>query len=211
MFSVCFSDEKQRICFRIGSVAATSGRSGFEGPNSGCGGRGSRGSHGYGGQVDGSVSGCGGSRLGRQTHAGTAPLFESPSRGAGENLAVPKAYGARFSHRPLECPPDRRISPPKVRCCIPSGLHAALAHRTRLLAPTTRPQRRCHRSLGGERLAADSKKASETSAHIVLINESGLFLNPLVRRTWAPKGQTPVLEADGGHRKKVSVIGGISV
>ena len=43
------------------------------------------------------------------------------------------------------------------------------------------------------------------------IDESGLFLNPLVRRTWAPKGQTPVLEADGGHRKKVSVIGGISV
>ena len=32
-----------------------------------------------------------------------------------------------------------------------------------------------------------------------------------MRRTWAPKGQTPVLEADGGHRKKVSVIGGISV
>jgi len=26
-----------------------------------------------------------------------------------------------------------------------------------------------------------------------------------------PKGRTPVLEADGGHRKKVSVIGGISV
>ena len=45
----------------------------------------------------------------------------------------------------------------------------------------------------------------------MLIDESGLFLNPLVRRTWAPKGQTPVLEADGGHRKKVSVIGGISV
>ncbi len=38
-----------------------------------------------------------------------------------------------------------------------------------------------------------------------------MFLNPLVRRTWAPKGQTPVLAADGGHRRKVSVIGGISV
>jgi transposase len=60
-------------------------------------------------------------------------------------------------------------------------------------------------------LAAYSKKASATGAHIVLIDESGLFLNPLVRRTWALKGQTPVLEADGGHRKKVSVIGGVSV
>ena len=44
-----------------------------------------------------------------------------------------------------------------------------------------------------------------------MIDESGLFLNPLVRRTWAPQGQTPVLDADGGHRRKVSVIGGISV
>lgn len=60
-------------------------------------------------------------------------------------------------------------------------------------------------------MAASSKKARAISAHIVLIDESGLFLNPLVRRTWALKGQTPVLEADGGHRKKVSVIGGVSV
>ena len=65
--------------------------------------------------------------------------------------------------------------------------------------------------MGRQRLAAHSKKANDTGAHLVLIDESGLFLNPLVRRTWAPKGQTPVLEADGGHRKKVSVIGGISV
>jgi putative transposase len=48
-------------------------------------------------------------------------------------------------------------------------------------------------------------------AHLVLIDETGLFLQPLVRRTWAPKGRTPVLVADGGHRKKVSVIGGVSV
>lgn len=37
------------------------------------------------------------------------------------------------------------------------------------------------------------------------------MLNPLVRRSWARKGQTPVLDADGGQRRKVSVIGGISV
>jgi transposase len=45
----------------------------------------------------------------------------------------------------------------------------------------------------------------------VLIDETGLFLNPLVRRTWALVGRTPVLDADGGHREKVSVIGGVSV
>lgn len=32
-----------------------------------------------------------------------------------------------------------------------------------------------------------------------------------MRRTWSVIGQTPVLDADGGHREKVSVIGGLSV
>ncbi len=32
-----------------------------------------------------------------------------------------------------------------------------------------------------------------------------------MRRTWSLIGHTPVLDADGGHRDKVSVIGGISV
>ena len=45
----------------------------------------------------------------------------------------------------------------------------------------------------------------------MLIDETGLFLTPLVRRSWAKIGQTPVLEVDGGHRDKVSVIAGVSV
>jgi transposase len=44
-----------------------------------------------------------------------------------------------------------------------------------------------------------------------LIDETGLFLNPLVKRSWAKIGQTPVLDVDGGHRDKVSVIAGVSV
>jgi transposase len=44
-----------------------------------------------------------------------------------------------------------------------------------------------------------------------MIDETGLFLNPLVRRTWALRGKTPVLVTDGGHREKVSVIGAVSV
>jgi hypothetical protein len=60
-------------------------------------------------------------------------------------------------------------------------------------------------------LAPDQKGARRRKAHLVLIDESGLFLNPLVRRSWAPKGETPVVGGDGGHRKKVSVIGAVSV
>lgn len=39
----------------------------------------------------------------------------------------------------------------------------------------------------------------------MLIDESGLMMAPLVRRTWAPRGQTPVLHQRGKHRERVSV------
>lgn len=45
----------------------------------------------------------------------------------------------------------------------------------------------------------------------MLIDETGLFLNPTVRRSWAPIGRTPVIGGDGGHRSKVSVIGAVTV
>lgn len=60
-------------------------------------------------------------------------------------------------------------------------------------------------------MAGAFKNAFADAAHIVLIDETGLFLNPLVRRTWAPKGKTPVLESWGGHRKKVRVIGAVTL
>jgi transposase len=38
-----------------------------------------------------------------------------------------------------------------------------------------------------------------------------LLLNPLVRRTLAPRGQTPSLPVTAGHRRKISVIAGLSL
>jgi hypothetical protein len=61
------------------------------------------------------------------------------------------------------------------------------------------------------RLAPHPKKAEADHAHVVLIDESGLFLNPLVRRSWAVRGKPPVIGGDGGRRKKVSVIGAATV
>jgi DDE superfamily endonuclease len=65
--------------------------------------------------------------------------------------------------------------------------------------------------VGAGGLAADSKKAADEHARIVLIDESGFFLNPLVRRTWARRGETPVTDSWGRHRERVSVIAGVSV
>lgn len=46
---------------------------------------------------------------------------------------------------------------------------------------------------------------------MVLIDESGVLLSPLVRRTLAPRGQTPILHVPAGHRHKVSVIAGLTL
>jgi putative transposase len=53
-------------------------------------------------------------------------------------------------------------------------------------------------------VAAHQKKARRQGAHIALIDESGLLMAPLVRRTWAPRGRTPDLD-QCGTRHKVSV------
>jgi transposase len=60
-------------------------------------------------------------------------------------------------------------------------------------------------------VATVEKKARDDRAYLVLIDESGFFLNPLVRRTWAPRGRTPSLTCFGRHRDKVSTIAAISV
>lgn len=61
------------------------------------------------------------------------------------------------------------------------------------------------------RRAPHPKKVTEGHAHLVLIDETGFLLNPPVRRTWAPRGKTPVIGGDGGPREKVSVIGAVGV
>jgi transposase len=59
--------------------------------------------------------------------------------------------------------------------------------------------------VAGVRLAAHQKKARRQGAHIALIDESGLLMAPLARRTWAPRGQTPELVQKSGTREKVSI------
>ncbi len=59
-------------------------------------------------------------------------------------------------------------------------------------------------------MAAGKKNASRLGAHLVFIDESGFQLTPSVRRTWAPRGETPRLYHLQRH-DRISVISGISV
>ena len=59
-------------------------------------------------------------------------------------------------------------------------------------------------------MAADKKKATRLGAHIVFVDESGFPLIPPVRKTWAPRGKTPI-HRHSYRRERISVISGISV
>lgn len=55
-----------------------------------------------------------------------------------------------------------------------------------------------------------ARAAEDRGAHLVFLDESGLMLTPTVRRTWAPRGRTPVLSA-WDRRDRISAISSISV
>jgi hypothetical protein len=92
-----------------------------------------------------------------------------------------------------------------------NGSPCAVTRRKNLSRARQGTRRGGRGALAGRRLAAHSKKAQAEGAHLVLIDESGFFLNPLVRRSWARKGKTPVLRTFGRHRHKVSVVAALSV
>jgi transposase len=61
-----------------------------------------------------------------------------------------------------------------------------------------------------EGLAADQKKTRRRGASIVFIDETGFRLQPVNRRTWAPRGQTPVQRAWDRY-DRLSVIGAVTL
>jgi transposase len=63
--------------------------------------------------------------------------------------------------------------------------------------------------LAAVRLATDKKNAIAWHAYVIFIDESGLLMAPLVRRTWALRGHRPVLLQRGRHREKVSIAGAL--
>lgn len=58
-------------------------------------------------------------------------------------------------------------------------------------------------------MAAHFKKAAEYAAKIILIDETGLLMRPLVRRSLAPCGNPMVVRYQSKHRQKVSVQGAL--
>ena len=53
-------------------------------------------------------------------------------------------------------------------------------------------------------------RARKRHAYIVFVDESGFMLAPLLRRTWAPRGCTPIVKISEPHGR-ISVIGAITI
>lgn len=60
-------------------------------------------------------------------------------------------------------------------------------------------------------MATGKKNAARLKASLVFLDEAGFLMAPLVRRTWAPRGQTPLLHQRTRSHRKVSAIGALAV
>jgi transposase len=60
-------------------------------------------------------------------------------------------------------------------------------------------------------LAGAFKKSADEGGTIVAADEVGFLMNPCLKATWAPAGQTPVVPYRNRHHKKVSALGAITL
>lgn len=63
---------------------------------------------------------------------------------------------------------------------------------------------------GGTMTTSIVERARKRHAYFVFVDEAGFMLAPLERKTWAPRGCTPVLKISEPHGR-ISVIGAITI
>ena len=59
-------------------------------------------------------------------------------------------------------------------------------------------------------MASHQKGARRRGRSIALIDESGLMLQPVVRRTWSPRGETPIIKSWDRH-DRLSAISALTI
>ena len=123
-------------------------------------------------------------------------------------VAEPDRMGIRY--RVVDSGPGGRVDSAGLGGPLQSAVSLRVVAGERLYAAKTpagtagtRRAGDCRVAPGG--LAAHSKKVRRERRNLIFIDESGLLMSPLVRRTWAPRGHRPVLYQRGRHREKVSL------
>jgi transposase len=162
-------------------------------------------------------------RLARGADGLTArPAFRLPPRLTDDQLAVLEALlqqGARAHGWPNQLWTAARVAvvihrhfgidyhPEHVRKVLKQRLHWT----------SQKPQKRARErnTKEVERWIADEwprilRQAFQRRARIALLDESGFLLAPVVRRTLAPRGQTPIIDCSDSH-DRISVISAITL
>jgi hypothetical protein len=68
-----------------------------------------------------------------------------------------------------------------------------------------------HRALEKICVAKDKKKWRELKATLALKDESGFSLVSPLKRTWSPRGQTPVTRTSLNHHQRLNLFGAVLV
>src|SRR5947208_14211147 len=147
--------------------------------------------------------------------AGRKPKLEPKQLATIEQAlrAGPRVYG--FSTDLWTLPRVAAVIERLTRVCHHPG--ACVAHPAWLeLVPAAAGTARPGARRGGDRAVEDAtvdaakKNARRQRAWIVFEDESGVSQQPVVRRTWAPRGETPILIHTGGHWKRLSIAGALA-
>ncbi len=162
-------------------------------------------------------------RAARRPHGSDATPSPGPTPGLSDSdlrlLEVLSAEGAKVHGWANELWTADRVAVVIARhfgrVYHPEHVRKILAHRLRWTSQKPRRQARERNDQEVARRAGDEfprivREAFARKAHPVFLDESGFFLTPTVRRTLAPRGQTPV-PAAWDRRDRLSAISAITV
>jgi transposase len=128
-----------------------------------------------------------------------SPSFEYSRTAANSGFVGARRRKFWISGRPMDLPASGESDRTRTGCEIPPGACEPHPQRVGLDAPEAHPTSQAapgSRNTAMERraLARVEKKAQEEGRAIVFIDESGFYLLPIVVRTYAPRGCTPILK-----------------
>ena len=129
-----------------------------------------------------------------------SPFALEPGRpGKASGVVGARRRKLRFSRQPVDLFSGGHRHPARVRREVPSGTCQPDSQGPGVDPAETDPacqatQGSRNPTLAGRTLAGIEKKAAEEGRTIVFIDESGVYLLPIIVRTYAPCGQTPILK-----------------
>src|SRR5229473_826423 len=147
--------------------------------------------------------------------AGPEAAARPTPAGPGGDGPAPGAAVARLRHRTVDAAARGDGHRPADRGPLSSGSRLVPLARAAVVAAAARAARaRAGRSgdsaVGPAPLARGKKNARRQRAWLVFEDESGLSQQPVVRRTWAPRGHTPVLTHTRANWQRLSVAGALA-